>query len=261
MDNKVSAIIEARMSSKRLKGKVLKKINNKEILKLIIERIQKSKNLEKIIVATSKDKRDDKIINLLKKMKISYYRGSSSNVMDRVIKCAEKYKIRNILRVTADNPLTDYLLIDHMISFFNKNKSYDYVTNNYFANTDNRKLAYGLDLSLFSLKSLKKVKKFTKNNSKFLEHPTLYYYTKGKLKFKIKNVVQPSKLTIKEKFRLTIDTPQDFDFFKSLFTEYYKKHKKSNYIKIQDIRKILLKKKFLLKINKDINQYVPKISS
>ena len=73
--------------------------------------------------------------------------------------------------------------------------------------------------------------------------------------------MQPSKLTIKEKFRLTIDTPQDFDFFKSLFTEYYKKHKKSNYIKIQDIRKILLKKKFLLKINKDINQYVPKISS
>ena len=82
MDHKFSAIIEARMLSSRLEGKVLKKIHNKEILRHIIERVKKSQCLDNVVVATTKNRKDDKIISLLKKLKINFFRGSSQNVLD-----------------------------------------------------------------------------------------------------------------------------------------------------------------------------------
>ena len=77
MKIKVAAIIEARIQSTRLPGKVLKKINNKEVLKILIERVKQSKKIDKIVVATTTNRKDDKIVSFLKKLKIPCYRGSS----------------------------------------------------------------------------------------------------------------------------------------------------------------------------------------
>jgi len=259
MDMKFAAIIEARMSSSRLKGKVLKKIQGKEILRLIIERIKKSQYLEDIIVATTKSKKDDKIIALLKKQKVNFFRGSSHNVLDRIVKTAEKYNIKNIIRVTSDNPFTDYKLIDNMIEYFKQNTNLDFITNNNFSNPKKRTIAYGLDLSLFSISSLKKVRTLANKRKIFLEFPTLYYYTKGKRIFKIKSITQPKKLTINNKHRLTIDTKDDLIFIKKIFKEYKKVYKSKKYMEINKIRKILYKNKNLSKINSHIKQYKPTI--
>ena len=261
MKIKVAAIIEARMHSTRLPGKVLKKINNKEVLKILIERVKHSKKIDKIVVATTTNKKDDKIISFLKKLNIPYYRGSSSNVLSRIVNCAKKYKIDHILRVTADNPLTDYLLIDHMISYYETNNKFDYITNNHFADKKRREIAYGLDLSIFSLKSLQLVKKLSKNDKVFQEYPTLYYHTDGKNKFKTKNINSPKELIISNKFRLTVDTIQDLKFFKMLFKEYFKLYKKDEYVELSKVMKIFKKNPSLLKINEEIIHYVPKIIS
>ena len=115
MKNKIVAIIEARMSSTRLEGKVLKKIDGEEVLKIIIKRLRFSKQINQIIVATTKAKKDDRIARFLKKNKQLYYRGSSSDVMGRIINAAEKFKAEIIVRVTGDNPLTDPNIIDYML--------------------------------------------------------------------------------------------------------------------------------------------------
>ena len=124
---------------------------------------------------------------------------SSGSLITPIVQ-VDKFKINNVLRVTGDNPLTDYLLIDEMINYFLKNTKYDFITNNYFANKKKRRLAYGLDLSLFSINSLKKVKKFAGKNKVFQEYPTLYYHTKGKSKFKIKFQ------NLKNKFKMQVMT-------------------------------------------------------
>ena len=257
MKNSVSVIIEARMTSSRLPGKVLKKINNKEILRIIVERLKFSKKLNKIIVATTTDKKDDQIIKLLKKLNVPYYRGSKENVLSRIINCAKKYKVKHIMRVTSDNPLTDYFLIDEMINYYRKNNIYDYLTNNNFANDKKRKIAYGLDLSLFSLKSLIKVQSLVKKNKIFQEYPTSYYYSKGKKKFKIKNFNHSKKLIIDRDFRLTVDTPQDLIFFKKVFNIYFKTFKKDNYLFLNNLRKILHKNPKLKILNKNVIQFKP----
>ena len=261
MKIKVAAIIEARMQSNRLPGKVLKKINNKEVLKILIERVKQSKKIDKIVVATTTNKKDDKIVSFLKKLKIPYYRGSSSNVLSRIVNCAKKYKIDHILRVTADNPLTDCLLIDYMIGYYEKNSKFDYITNNHFADKKKREIAYGLDLSIFSSKSLKLVKLLSKNDKVFQEYPTLYYHTEGKKKFKTKNIHCAKRLVLSNKFRLTVDTIEDLEFFKMLFKEYFKLYKKDEYVELSKVMKILKKNPSLLKINKEIIHFVPKIIS
>ena len=91
MTKRIHAIIEARMSSKRLPGKVMLKIQNKYILDILINRVKKSNKINKIIVATSKNVKDDKIINFCKKKRINFFRGSENNVAKRVYDCVKKY--------------------------------------------------------------------------------------------------------------------------------------------------------------------------
>ncbi len=259
---KFSAIIEARMMSKRLPGKVLKRIAGKEVLRIIIERLKLSKKLNKIVVATTTNKKDDKIISFLKKMNVSYYRGSNANIVDRIINCAQKFNINYACRVTADNPLTDYSIIDYMINNFEKSKRLDFTTNNCFGSNQKRKIAYGLDINLFSIQSLKKVKKFSKKNKLFLEYPSLYYslyyeYFKSEKKpiFNVKNVDIPKKLTLSKKYRLTLDSPRDLIFFKKIFYEYFKLNKTDEYLYLPKVKKLLLKKPNLAKINSNIDHY------
>ena len=97
--NKVLAIIQARYSSSRFPGKVLKIINKKTLLEILIKRLSKSKYISKIIVACSLNDKDSKIIDICKKLKIDYFAGSENNVLDRFYKSAKKSKIKNIVRI------------------------------------------------------------------------------------------------------------------------------------------------------------------
>ena len=91
---KFDAIIEARMNSSRLPGKILKKINGISFLELLIKRLSLTKSINNIYVATTTNKKDDKLIKVLKENKINYFRGSENNVLDRVIKTCEKFKAK-----------------------------------------------------------------------------------------------------------------------------------------------------------------------
>ena len=114
----VLGIIQARMGSSRLPGKTLMKIQGKPMLEHVIDRLKKCKTIDRIVVATTKGKDDKKIINLLKKLNIEYYAGSSKNVLKRFYDSSLKFKGDIIVRITADDPFKDPKIIDSIVKFY-----------------------------------------------------------------------------------------------------------------------------------------------
>ena len=121
----IGAIIQARMGSSRLPGKVLKNVDGMTLLEYQISRIKKSKNINKIIVATTINNIDDEIADFCKNRDISYFRGSENDVLSRYYDCAKLNKIETIVRITADCPLIDPIIIDK-VRIFNEDASSPY---------------------------------------------------------------------------------------------------------------------------------------
>ena len=232
--NKVSAIIQARVDSKRLPRKVLLKIRNKTILEHVLLRLKKSKNINELIVATSNHKNDLEIVNLCKKKKIKYFCGSKNNLVDRYLKAAIKYKCSNIVRITADCPLIDPFVVDEIVEIYLKS-SYE-VVSLYGEFPD------GLDVSILSIEALKKIKKCAKKNYE-KEHIFQSVYNNRK-KFKLLDYEKFSNLG---KFRLTLDEPEDFTLIAKIFY-----HLKKNFFTLSDILCLFSKYKDLHKINNKI---------
>ena len=119
-----------RLNSKRLPGKALLKINDKTVLQNIILRLKKSKSIKKIIVSTSNKKSDDPIVRFCKKNEIFVFKGSLDHVFNRIKMTSKKFKLNYFLRVCADSPLIDPVLIDRCMKKFIKG-NYDIVTNKF----------------------------------------------------------------------------------------------------------------------------------
>ena len=114
------AIIQARVSSKRFPGKVLKKINNITILEMVIGQVNEVFDKKNIIVATSKKKGDLAICKICEKIGVKYFKGDLKNVSKRYYDLLNKYKPVSFLRVCADSPFLDPILIKKCISIFKK---------------------------------------------------------------------------------------------------------------------------------------------
>ena len=192
------AIIQARMSSNRLKGKVLKLLGKKTLLQWVIDNTIKSKQIKKIVVATSLNPDDDKIFNFCKNKNIECFRGSLNNVYSRFVEVVKKYNVTSFIRITADSPFIDPSLIDYGIKLY-KTKKYEIVMNTY-----PRSFPKGQSFSIYNAKvfvnNLKNVKK--KNHK---EHITPYFYANSK-KFNIKNVFYTSN---QSDLNMSIDTNAD----------------------------------------------------
>ena len=192
-------IIQARYSSKRLPGKVLKKILGTTVLERVINQVKKSKKINKIIIATSKHKSDKKIINFCKKNKINCILGPLNNVFKRFYSIIIQEHCKSFVRISADSPLLDYSLIDKAVTLFNKNR-YDIITN-VFPRTFPKGFSVEVINSKIILNSLLKIKK-----KKHQEHLTSFFYDNYK-KFKIKNFYNKINYS---NINLSIDNLSDF---------------------------------------------------
>jgi spore coat polysaccharide biosynthesis protein SpsF len=243
--NKFGFIIEARTKSTRLPNKILLKLGKETVLGYLINRLKpiSKKYNAKIIVATTIDKSDIKIIRALKNKKASTFRGSSNNVLERVVKAAEKYKIDVIIRITSDCPLVDIDLIDQSIQIF-LNNQIDIVTNAHV-----RSYPDGMDVEIIKTKALKKVLKIVKNDYEMLEHLSLGFkkYSKN---FKIINLIAPPNLFFPN-IGITLDEREDYILI-SKIVNYFKKKKKI--LSCQNILNFINKNKKISVINKKIKR-------
>ncbi len=202
----LGCIVQARIGSTRLPGKVLMKLDKKQtVLDYVINQLNHSKLISKIIIATTSKNEDLQIIEKAKKLKIDYFRGNSTDLLNRYYFCSKKFSLDNILRITSDCPLIDPEKIDQMIKFFHQN-NYDYVSN-YFPKT----FPIGMGMEIFSKKALKLAWKNALLPSE-REHISPFFYNhKNKLKFfNIENEVNYSNI------RITIDRINDLKLIKHL---------------------------------------------
>ena len=206
---RIVAIIQARMGSSRLPGKVLKKLDDIPVLEHVVRRLSFSDLIDDIIVATSKKNKDDEIQNWGIKNGVKVFRGSETDVLNRFYNCSEKYIGDVICRITADCPLVDYKLIDLEIKELVKSKL-DYV------NFDTNQIPRGLNGEIFTKETLDIVHKNTKQNY-YREHVTYYIYEKNEQEFDIK-YIKPPEFLLKPDYRLTLDTEADYKLLEKIFT-------------------------------------------
>lgn len=241
------AIIQARMNSTRLPGKVMMKIDDEPMLSHVIRQTLASKMIDDVIIATTTSFDDKIIVDFCKKNHLRYFVGSSDDVLDRFYQCAKKFKCDPVIRISADSPLIDPTIIDRVLTKF-LNNSYDYISNNiekvktkWIHSTCNFPIGTVVEISSFDC--LKHVWKNSKLASE-REHVFSYVQSNSKL-FLLSNIKSRKKLS---HIRITVDKKNDLKFIRKLFSYLPKnKHK----ITIKDIEKIVLANPKLIDLNKN----------
>ena len=203
----IGIVLQARTGSSRLPGKVLKRVSNNTLLEHIIERIQNASIPYPLVVATSLLQRDDVIETMVRSRDIHCFRGSESNVLKRYYQCALHYGFQHVVRLTADNPLTDIPellnLIEHHIS-----GNFDY-THSF------SEMPLGVGAEIFTFNALKR-SFCSATKAHQIEHVNEYIYDHAS-EFRIGFLsVHESKHSAN--LRLTIDTRSDLERIRRLFT-------------------------------------------
>ncbi len=206
----VNVILQARFSSTRLPGKVLKNIVLKPMLALQIERIKRAKLVDKIIVATSIEQDDDVIANLCKKLDVTCFRGNLNDVLDRFYHAAKAFPSEHIVRLTGDCPLIEAEIIDQVIALHLK-QSADYTSNCFIPC-----LPDGLDVEIFTHQALKQSwQQATKPSER--EHVTQYIRNHSEL-FTLADFQYTPDLSM---HRWTVDEPSDFELVEKIYQNLY----------------------------------------
>lgn len=207
MDNRYNlAILQARMSSQRLPGKVLMKVNGKPMIFWQIQRILKSKEINKLVVATSDDRTDDLLVSYLESINCDFVRGSLDDVLARYIKVENNYNPDSIIRLTGDCPLVMPKLIDSMLKQF-------YEANvQYLSNTLQLTYPDGLDIEIIKAGTLNKLTAMNPSSNE-REHVTLGIINRLDQfsTFSVENVSNLSS------YRWTVDTEEDLAFIRKVF--------------------------------------------
>lgn len=227
---KIIAITQARFSSSRLPGKVLKKLGSKTALDIHLRRIKKSKLITDFIVATTNEPESKEIEAIALAQGFLCFHGNTDDVLDRFYESCRQFNPDYIVRLTSDCPLVDPIYIDDLIEKFLKS-SVDYAANCLVPT-----LPDGMDAEIFSFQSLSKAWREADKKSE-REHVTTYIRNSGK--FKTMSVEYPVDCS---KFRLTLDTPEDFDVLKKVIEIGGEDGSTEDYVKIlsihSEIRKI-----------------------
>ncbi|HEY4521719.1 MAG TPA: glycosyltransferase family protein [Candidatus Paceibacterota bacterium] len=241
----IVAIIQARMGSTRLPGKVAKLILGKSMLAHQIERVRQAKLVDKVVIATSDKAQDDQVEKIAKECGVGYFRGSEKDVLDRFYKTAKEADADVVIRLTGDCPLSDPTVIDEIINYFLENK----------ADASGKPLNYpeGLDTEVLSFSALERAWKESKKPSE-REHVTPYIINHPEI-FKIKNI-EKGKLYKGVKnvsnYHWSVDQDEDFKLVTAIFEELYPKNK---LFLMNDILELLEKKPELLALNPGFTGY------
>jgi len=206
---KVLAVVQARMGSTRLPGKVMKPLAGKTLIEVLISRLRKAKTLDEVLVATTTERRDDVLAAHCKSKRIPVFRGSSEDVLKRYVDACRKYSASVVVRITGDCPLVDPHLVDLLIRSFAKQRV------DYLSNTNPPSYPDGLDIEVFTIEALEKAADRASLGPQ-REHVTPYIYESGL--FKTANIANQDDLS---RERWTVDEPDDLKVVEAIFRHFY----------------------------------------
>lgn len=237
---KIVAIVQARMGSTRLPGKVLKQINGLSVLGHVIDRLRRVPSIDEVWIATTSKKIDDTIEDEARRLNIQVYRGSEDDVLDRYYKTAEKAGAEAILRITSDCPLIEPTVVEDLICLYRESGS------DYASNTLERTYPRGLDAEIFSFSALETT--WSQASRPYeREHVTPYMYQHPDL-FRCS---AQRGLEDYSHYRWTLDTEEDWELIRTIFE---KCRYDGQYLTYEDAKSLLLRYPELSEINAHVEQ-------
>lgn len=282
MSGRIIAIIQARMSSSRLPGKVLMDIAGKPLLQHMLERVRKAKSVDDIILATTTDPSDDTLVQFCKTQNFLYFRGSLHDVLDRFYQAAQAFQAEVIVRLTGDCPLIDPTVLDLTVNTFlglpswkeSAHESmvpehstgvfpYDFATNR-MPPPWKRTLPIGLDVEVCSFNALQRAwKEAHALNQREHVMPYLYdgvsfptrkaipvhgWYVESGISSHDFNIALLNHAPEYGSLRWTVDTPADLEFVRQVIPHFEGR----NDFGWQDVLDLLEKQPDLVLINADV---------
>jgi spore coat polysaccharide biosynthesis protein SpsF len=231
------AIIQARMGSTRLPGKVLMKLAGRSVLAHVVERVSAAKRISRVVVATTTSAADEAIANECSRLGVLFYRGSEEDVLDRYMRAAQKFEAARVARITSDCPLYDGGLLDRMLAKFDAD---------YMSNVLKRTFPRGLDTEVFTFANLKRAHREATQRSE-REHVTPYFYQRPDL-FRLQSYEERPDLSA---HRWTLDTPEDLKFLEGVYNSLYRP---GRIFTTAEVLNLLRERPELTKINAHIEQ-------
>ena len=214
---KIVIIVQARMTSTRLPGKVLKKVLDKPLLEYQLDRLKRVKLANEIVIATTINRTDLPIIELCDRLSVPYFRGSENDVLARYHGAAKEHHADVVVRITSDCPLIDPQVIDKVIQFYlDYRYKYDYVSN-----CLERTYPRGMDTEVFSFLALHQAfVEATEQPDR--EHVTPFIHMQPE-RYRLAQIVYSDN---QSSHRWTVDTADDFELIKRILEALYPKIKK-----------------------------------
>lgn len=209
---RVVAIIEARMNSSRLPGKVLFKWRDKSMMQIMVERLRQARSLDEIVVATTTNSADDALVETLDELGVSSFRGSEIDVLGRVAGAALAYSADVIVSLTGDCPIIDFRIVDECTREFLENRV-DVVTN-----CRVRSYPIGMDTQVFS-KSILNWASLNAAKPEEREHTGLYLERNRDKITMVDKIAEPNYN--RPKLGLVLDEIQDFFFIRDILEHFW----------------------------------------
>jgi spore coat polysaccharide biosynthesis protein SpsF len=209
---RIILIVQARMGSTRLPGKILREVLDKPLLAYEIERLRRVSKVDEVVIATTKNPSDKPVVDFCQHEQVPIFRGSEEDVLDRFFRAAKAFSADVVVRVSGDCPLIDHNIVDEVIQFYLDH----YPEYTYVSNTLERTYPRGLDVEVFSFEALKKTaKEAVKPEER--EHVTPYIYGYPD-RFALGSVIHSPDLS---GHRWTVDTEEDFELIDKLLRVLY----------------------------------------
>lgn len=235
---KTIVIIQARMGSSRLPGKILMPLGSTDNLTYVTERCKKIDGVSKVLVATSSLSQDDAVEKWCENHQISCYRGSEEDVLDRFIQAAKLYEPDYVIRVTADCPFVDYEMASDMVALMKK-EQVDIIDLE-------GQLPRGLAVEVISYKALQYIDEKGHEN-RHREHVTYYAYEFKEQFTRVSYVAD--EMRNEPSLRITLDTDADYELLSKVAS-----HFDDVFVSSVDVIKYLIEHPEVAKINAHIEQ-------
>lgn len=237
---RIVAIVQARMGSSRLPGKVLKPLGGVPLIWHTFQRLKRVNGIDQIVLATSDRTKDDVLIEFANKEEIQSFRGSENDVLGRYYLAAKAYSADVVVRITGDCPFIDPIVTGMAIGMYCEENA------DYLSNTIERTYPKGTDTEVFSFSSLERAYKKAQDKSD-REHVTKYMYENPMI-FAIKGFKNDRDLSY---IRHCIDYERDYLFEKALF---HHLAGENIFFTTGDVERLILERPWLLEINRNVEK-------
>jgi spore coat polysaccharide biosynthesis protein SpsF len=205
----IVAVVQARMGSTRLPGKVLKELGGESVLARVVERLRRSRSISEVVIATSLSPDDEAVVREAERLRVAIFRGSESDVLDRYFQAARAFHVEAVVRITSDCPLIDAEVTDNTVRAF-LNEQPDYASN-----ALERTYPRGLDTEVMSVDALTRAWRTAKQPYE-REHVTPFMYEHPEL-FKVLSVTNDADFS---SHRWTLDTAEDLEFVRAVYERF-----------------------------------------